>query len=228
MRRGADPRSACRSARRRIGGLDFIGKKARPVEAAQQNQIIAVVPLARDLRRVASKAARGMAAAGVAPPGVAAVAAFRRRRSGCASSKPAPRGCLDRQARCRTRPDPSADVRPAPGTGPRNTFLLCMAGILAGRGMLVGSVREPRREARRLAIRAGRPALRQQVVQPHSAASGAARHAEFIAPRERQQQEPRMFEGDARRRVQLQIGLVRLAEQSARLQRADPIARLES
>jgi hypothetical protein len=43
--------------------------------------------------------------------------------------------------------------------------------------------------------------ISQQIVQSHSAAPGAARNADFFAPRQREQEEPRMLEGDAHGRM---------------------------
>ncbi len=67
----------------------------------------------------------------------------------------------------------------------------------------------------------------QQVVQPHSAAHGTARDSDLVVPCERQQEKPRMFEGNAGGHMQLEVRLVGLAEQDARLQRSDAIPRLE-
>src|SRR5450631_939739 len=109
---------------------------------------------------------------------------------------------------------------------PANTFLLRMAGILAGHPMLVDAAERGSKD-RRLAIGATRPALRQQIAQPHAAAIGAARDSQLIAPRQREQQEPSVLERDARGGVQFEVSLVNLAQQGARFERADSIARLE-
>ena len=70
--------------------------------------------------------------------------------------------------------------------------------------------------------------LGQEIAQPHAAAHAAACDADFIVPGEREQEEPCMLEGNARGRVQFQVCLVCLAEQSPRLQRSDAIVRFEA
>ena len=71
-------------------------------------------------------------------------------------------------------------------------------------------------------------APRQEILQPHAAARRASGRADLVAPGERQQQEPGVLEGYARGRMQLDVGLVGLAEQRTRIERAEPIPRLEA
>ena len=49
-----------------------------------------------------------------------------------------------------------------------------------------------------------------EIAQPHAAAHAAAGYADFVVPRQREQQEPRMLEGNARRGMQLEVRLVGL------------------
>jgi hypothetical protein len=58
------------------------------------------------------------------------------------------------------------------------------------------------------AVAAGEFVLGEQISQSHAAAGLAARDADLIAPRQRQQQEPGVFERDQRRYMKIQIGLV--------------------
>src|ERR1700678_1456137 len=67
------------------------------------------------------------------------------------------------------------------------------------------------RDAGELAARARWALPRQEVPEPHAAARRAACHAELVAAREREQQEPSVLERDDHGRVQLGIGLIGLA-----------------
>ena len=87
---------------------------------------------------------------------------------------------------------------------------------------------EPPRSGRQRAAGATRAAPAVQVAQFHRAAARAAPDHEFIAAGERKQQEPRVFERDAGRRMQFQVGLVCLAQQVAGFQRSETVSGLDA
>src|SRR5260370_1798172 len=103
--------------------------------------------------------------------------------------------------------------------------------FLAGRGVPYGlrgcARRRNRGSGRRTTGAAADLVSGQQIVQSHSAAHVAARNTDLVAARQREQEKPRMFEGNAGGHMQLEVRLVGLTEQDARLQRSDAIPRLE-
>src|SRR5208282_1900673 len=123
--------------------------------------------------------------------------------------------------------------------GPANTFLRCIGPILTGLGLADWGLRHrygsERRDAasdgrrrRRRAVRAGDAPPREQIAERDPATELAARDPQFIVFSQGEQQEPRVFEGNAGRNMQFEVGLVGDAQHRAGLQRAQPIARLDA